>query len=143
VKPTEIYNLAAQSHVQASFEAAEYTAKVDALGTLRLLGAIPILCLEKTMRNCQASTSETFGKVREVSQSPMALPRSTRSTTTPRSAVRPSSGARSHVVSAIAHGLRNGRVASGDLQTESCRSAGLYHQRRHKARQPLARHSQE
>jgi GDPmannose 4,6-dehydratase len=69
VKPTEIYNLAAQSHVQVSFEAAEYTANADALGTLRLLEAIRILCLEKTVRFYQASTSEMFGKVREVPQS--------------------------------------------------------------------------
>jgi GDPmannose 4,6-dehydratase len=69
VKPTEIYNLAAQSHVQVSFEAAEYTANADALGTLRLLEAIRILGLEKTVRFYQASTSEMFGKVREVPQS--------------------------------------------------------------------------
>jgi GDPmannose 4,6-dehydratase len=69
VQPTEIYNLAAQSHVQVSFEAAEYTANADALGTLRLLEAIRILGLEKTVRFYQASTSEMFGKVREVPQS--------------------------------------------------------------------------
>jgi GDPmannose 4,6-dehydratase len=69
VKPTEIYNLAAQSHVQVSFEAAEYTANADALGTLRLLEAIRILDLEKTVRLYQASTSEMFGKVREIPQS--------------------------------------------------------------------------
>jgi GDPmannose 4,6-dehydratase len=69
VKPAEIYNLAAQSHVQVSFETAEYTANADALGTLRLLEAIRILGLEKTVRFYQASTSEMFGKVREVPQS--------------------------------------------------------------------------
>ncbi|MBV9522555.1 MAG: GDP-mannose 4,6-dehydratase [Alphaproteobacteria bacterium] len=69
VQPTEIYNLAAQSHVQVSFEAAEYTANADALGTLRLLEAIRILGLEKRVRFYQASTSEMFGKVREVPQS--------------------------------------------------------------------------
>jgi GDPmannose 4,6-dehydratase len=69
VQPTEIYNLAAQSHVQVSFEAAEYTANADAIGTLRLLEAIRILGLEKKVRFYQASTSEMFGKVREVPQS--------------------------------------------------------------------------
>jgi GDPmannose 4,6-dehydratase len=69
VQPTEIYNLAAQSHVQVSFEAAEYTANADAIGTLRLLEAIRILGLEKQVRFYQASTSEMFGKVREVPQS--------------------------------------------------------------------------
>jgi GDP-mannose 4,6-dehydratase len=69
VRPSEIYNLAAQSHVQVSFEAAEYTANADALGTLRLLEAIRILGLEKSVRFYQASTSEMFGKVREVPQS--------------------------------------------------------------------------
>jgi GDPmannose 4,6-dehydratase len=60
---------AGQSHVQVSFEAAEYTANADALGTLRLLEAIRILGLEKSVRFYQASTSEMFGKVREVPQS--------------------------------------------------------------------------
>jgi GDPmannose 4,6-dehydratase len=69
VQPTEIYNLAAQSHVQVSFEAAEYTANADAIGTLRLLEAIRILGLEKKVRFYQASTSEMFGKVHEVPQS--------------------------------------------------------------------------
>jgi GDPmannose 4,6-dehydratase len=69
VKPDEIYNLAAQSHVQVSFETAEYTANVDSLGTLRLLEAIRILGLEKTCRFYQASTSELFGKVEETPQS--------------------------------------------------------------------------
>jgi GDPmannose 4,6-dehydratase len=69
VQPTEIYNLAAQSHVQVSFEAAEYTANADAIGPLRLLEAIRILGLEKKVRFYQASTSEMFGKVREVPQS--------------------------------------------------------------------------
>jgi GDPmannose 4,6-dehydratase len=69
VQPTEIYNLAAQSHVQVSFEAAEYTANADAIGTLRLLEAIRILGLEKKVRFYQASTSEMFGKVQEVPQS--------------------------------------------------------------------------
>ncbi len=60
-QPTEIYNLAAQSHVQVSFETPEYTANSDALGTLRLLEAMRILGLEKTARFYQASTSELFG----------------------------------------------------------------------------------
>src|SRR5512135_784113 len=60
-QPTEIYNLAAQSHVQVSFETPEYTANSDALGTLRLLEAIRILKLEKHVRFYQASTSELYG----------------------------------------------------------------------------------
>jgi GDPmannose 4,6-dehydratase len=68
-KPCEIYNLAAQSHVQVSFETPEYTGNADALGTLRLLEAIRILGMEKTTRFYQASTSELYGKVREVPQS--------------------------------------------------------------------------
>ena len=69
VQPDEIYNLAAQSHVQVSFETPEYTADADALGTLRLLEAIRILGLEKTCRFYQASTSELYGLVQEVPQS--------------------------------------------------------------------------
>jgi GDPmannose 4,6-dehydratase len=68
VRPDEIYNLAAQSHVGVSFETPEYTANADALGTLRLLEAIRILGLEKKTRFYQASTSEMFGKVQEVPQ---------------------------------------------------------------------------
>ncbi len=68
VQPDEIYNLAAQSHVQVSFETPEYTANSDALGTLRLLEAIRILGLEKTPRFSQASTSEMFGLVQETPQ---------------------------------------------------------------------------
>ena len=68
VQPDEIYNLAAQSHVAVSFETPEYTANADALGTLRLLEAIRILGMEKKTRFYQASTSELFGKVREVPQ---------------------------------------------------------------------------
>ena len=68
VKPDEIYNLGAQSHVQVSFEVPEYTADTDGLGTLRLLEAIRILGIEKTTRFYQASTSELFGKVQEVPQ---------------------------------------------------------------------------
>jgi GDPmannose 4,6-dehydratase len=67
-KPDEIYNLAAQSHVQVSFETAEYTANADAVGTLRLLEAIRILGMEKTTRFYQASTSELYGLVQEVPQ---------------------------------------------------------------------------
>ncbi len=63
VRPTEIYNLAAQSHVQVSFETAEYTANADALGTLRLLEAIRILDMTETVRFYQASSSELYGKV--------------------------------------------------------------------------------
>ena len=69
VQPTEIYNLAAQSHVKVSFEVPEYTADVDAVGTLRLLEAVRILGMEKRTRIYQASTSELYGKVREVPQS--------------------------------------------------------------------------
>jgi len=68
VRPDEIYNLAAQSHVAVSFETPEYTANADALGTLRLLEAIRILGLEKKTRFYQASTSEMFGKVQETPQ---------------------------------------------------------------------------
>jgi len=68
VKPTEVYNLAAQSHVKVSFELAEYTANVDAVGCLRLLEAIRIAGLEKTCRFYQASTSELFGLVQETPQ---------------------------------------------------------------------------
>lgn len=69
VKPTEIYNLAAQSHVKVSFEMAEYTGNVDGLGTLRLLDAIRTAGLADTVRFYQASTSELYGKVQEVPQS--------------------------------------------------------------------------
>jgi len=68
VQPDEIYNLAAQSHVQVSFETPEYTANSDALGTLRLLEAIRILGLEQKTRFYQASTSEMYGKVQEIPQ---------------------------------------------------------------------------
>lgn len=68
-RPTEIYNLAAQSHVQVSFETAEYTANADAIGTLRLLEAIRILGMESQTRFYQASTSELYGKALEVPQS--------------------------------------------------------------------------
>ena len=67
-QPDEIYNLAAQSHVQVSFETPEYTANADALGTLRLLEAIRILDLKDKVRFYQASTSEMYGKVQEVPQ---------------------------------------------------------------------------
>ncbi len=65
IKPHEIYNLAAQSHVMVSFETAEYTANADALGTLRILEAIRILGLEKKIKYYQASTSELYGKIQE------------------------------------------------------------------------------
>jgi GDPmannose 4,6-dehydratase len=67
-QPDEIYNLAAQSHVQVSFETAEYTANADGMGTLRLLEAIRILDLVKKVRFYQASTSELYGKVQAVPQ---------------------------------------------------------------------------
>jgi GDPmannose 4,6-dehydratase len=67
-KPDEIYNLAAQSHVQVSFETPEYTANSDAIGTLRLLEAIRILGIERHTRFYQASTSELYGKVQEIPQ---------------------------------------------------------------------------
>lgn len=69
VQPDEIYNLAAQSHVQVSFETPEYTANSDALGTLRLLEAIRILDMSERTRIYQASTSELYGKVQETPQS--------------------------------------------------------------------------
>src|SRR5262249_28180933 len=65
VRPDEIYNLAAQSHVGVSFECPEYTANVDALGTLRILDAIRVLGMTDTLRFYQASTSELFGRVQE------------------------------------------------------------------------------
>jgi GDPmannose 4,6-dehydratase len=68
VKPDEVYNLGAQSHVAVSFEAPEYTADVGAIGTLRLLEAIRFLGLEKTTRFYQASTSELYGLVQEIPQ---------------------------------------------------------------------------
>ena len=68
VKPDEIYNLAAQSHVKVSFDVPEYTAESDAIGTLRMLEAVRILGLEKKTKIYQASTSELFGKVQEVPQ---------------------------------------------------------------------------
>lgn len=67
-QPDEVYNLGAQSHVAVSFEAPEYTADVDALGTLRLLEAIRFLGLEKKVKFYQASTSELYGDVREIPQ---------------------------------------------------------------------------
>ena len=69
IEPDEIYNLAAQSHVQVSFETAEYTANADAFGTLRILEAIRTLKLAEKTRFYQASTSELYGKVQEVPQS--------------------------------------------------------------------------
>ena len=68
IKPDEIYNLAAQSHVQVSFETPEYTANVDAFGTLRMLEAIRTLGIEKNVKFYQASTSELFGKALEIPQ---------------------------------------------------------------------------
>lgn len=72
-QPDEIYNLGAQSHVQVSFETPEYTAEVDATGTLRLLEAIRILGLQKKTKFYQASTSELFGKSQEVPQNESTL----------------------------------------------------------------------
>ena len=68
VRPEEVYNLAAQSHVQVSFDVPEYSGDVDALGVLRILEGIRILGMEKTCRFYQASTSELYGKVEEVPQ---------------------------------------------------------------------------
>jgi GDPmannose 4,6-dehydratase len=68
IQPDEIYNLAAMSHVQVSFEIPEYTGNTDGLGTLRLLEAVKLLGLEKKTRIYQASTSELYGKVQEVPQ---------------------------------------------------------------------------
>lgn len=69
IKPTEIYNLAAQSHVKVSFEIPEYTGQVDALGTLRILEAVRLLGMEKDVRIYQASTSELYGIVQQIPQS--------------------------------------------------------------------------
>lgn len=69
VKPNEIYNLGAMSHVKVSFETPEYTANVDGLGTLRILEAVRLLKMENRVRIYQASTSELFGKVQEIPQS--------------------------------------------------------------------------
>ena len=68
IKPDEIYNLAAQSHVQVSFDAPEYSGDVDALGVLRVLEAVRVCGLTKTCKVYQASTSELYGKVEEVPQ---------------------------------------------------------------------------
>jgi len=68
IKPNEIYNLAAQSHVKVSFDLPEYTAETDGIGTLRLLEAVRICGLEKGTRIYQASTSELYGKVQEIPQ---------------------------------------------------------------------------
>lgn len=68
IEPDEIYNLAAQSHVKVSFEVPEYTAEVDAIGTLRLLEAIRLLEMTKKIKIYQASTSELYGKIQEVPQ---------------------------------------------------------------------------
>lgn len=73
VQPDEVYNLGAQSHVAVSFESPEYTADVDALGTLRLLEAIRFLGLEKKTRFYQASTSELYGLVQEIPQKKQLL----------------------------------------------------------------------
>ena len=69
IKPDEIYNLAAQSHVKVSFEIPEYTGNVDALGTLRILETIRLLGMEKSVKFYQASTSELYGLVQEIPQS--------------------------------------------------------------------------
>ena len=69
IRPDEIYNLAAQSHVKVSFEIPEYTAETDGIGTLRILEAIRICGLEKTCKIYQASTSELYGKVQQIPQS--------------------------------------------------------------------------
>tara|TARA_R110000868_G_scaffold20682_3_gene87184 strand:- start:6589 stop:7707 length:1119 start_codon:yes stop_codon:yes gene_type:complete len=69
IQPDEIYNLAAMSHVQVSFEVPEYTANADGIGTLRILDAVRLLGLEKKTRIYQASTSELYGRVQEVPQS--------------------------------------------------------------------------
>lgn len=68
IRPTEIYNLAAQTHVKVSFDLSEYTAEVDAVGTLRLLDAIRTCGLEGSVKFYQASTSELYGKVQEIPQ---------------------------------------------------------------------------
>lgn len=69
VRPTEIYNLAAQSHVQVTFDAPEFTADVDAVGVLRIIEAVRNVGLTHSCKIYQASTSELYGKVEEVPQS--------------------------------------------------------------------------
>ena len=115
-QPDEIYNLAAQSHVQVSFETPEYTANTDALGTLRLLEAMRILGLEETVRFYQASTSEMFGKVQEVPQ---------RETTPfyPRSALRRRQGLRLLDHGELPRGLRHARLATASSSTTRAPSA--------------------
>lgn len=68
IRPDEVYNLGAMSHVKVSFDMAEYTGDIDGLGTLRLLDAIRTVGLEKHTRFYQASTSELYGKVQEIPQ---------------------------------------------------------------------------
>ena len=68
IRPDEVYNLAAQSHVKVSFDLPEYTSETDGLGTLRILEAVRICALEKKTKIYQASTSELFGKVQEIPQ---------------------------------------------------------------------------
>ena len=68
IRPCEVYNLGAQSHVKISFDLSEYTAEVDALGTLRFLDAIRTCGMEKSVKFYQASTSEMYGKVCEIPQ---------------------------------------------------------------------------
>ena len=91
-RPDEIYNLAAQSHVQVSFETPEYTANADGVGVLRLLEAMRILGLEKTSRFYQASSSELYGLVQETPQRETTpfYPRSPYSTTKAPCVARPS-----------------------------------------------------
>lgn len=73
IRPTEVYNLAAQSHVQVSFDAPEFTADVDATGVLRVLEAVRQSGLAETCKVYQASTSELYGKVEEVPQTSIRL----------------------------------------------------------------------
>src|SRR3984957_15726869 len=111
VQPTEIYNLAAQSHVRVSFETPEYTANADALGTLRLLEAVRILKLEQKVRFYQASTSELYGKVQEVPQRETTpfYPRSDRHAAAPRGDPHPKARGQSAVLPGLDLGaLRQG-----------------------------------
>jgi len=153
VQPDEIYNLAAQSHVQVSFETPEYTANADGLGTLRILEAIRILHLERRTRFYQASTSEMFGLVTETPQSERTAfyPRSpygvaklyahwitcspaaaSSSITSPRSVARPSSRARSPAGSRVSPpGSRTAstsatcrRAATGDTHATTSKRNG-------------------
>jgi len=120
IKPDEIYNLAAQSHVQTSFETAEYTGDVDALGVLRILEAVHTAGLEKTCRIYQASTSELYGKVEEVPQNENT-PARQRTVGSPRSSRLPESWPQ---CSASRWRRKETRDAARDTPPRRCRNPG-------------------